>query len=64
MTTREQVIHELSKRYPYPWRVEWWLTDLRCGARVSLHRGPRDNERHCWAGDTWSEVGTQIAEVT
>jgi hypothetical protein len=24
MTTREQVIHELSKRYPYPWRVEWW----------------------------------------
>jgi hypothetical protein len=39
MTTREQVIHELAKRYPYPWRVEWWLTDLRCGARVSLHGG-------------------------
>jgi hypothetical protein len=56
MTTREQVIHELSKRYPYPWRVEWWLTDgsergFPCGAAFlgggvadhggSMHRGPR-----------------------
>jgi hypothetical protein len=59
MTTREQVIHELSKRYPYPWRVGWWVNDERCGVEVSLHRGPRDNVRHFWAGNTWAEVGAQ-----
>jgi hypothetical protein len=26
MTTREQVIQELAKRYPYPWKVGWWFT--------------------------------------
>jgi hypothetical protein len=39
MTTREQVIHELSKRYPYPWKVGWWFTDERCGVEVRCGAG-------------------------
>jgi hypothetical protein len=59
VTTREQVINELAKRYPYPWKVGWWFTDERCGVEVSVRRGPRDYVRHFWAGDTWAEIGEQ-----